>query len=46
MWVFGLISGMLGIVLLAGGNDWGLVCLIPLLVMQVSELRKDTNEQE
>lgn len=45
MWLFGLISGMLGMVLLAGGNDLGLICLIPLLMIQVSELRKDTNEQ-
>lgn len=46
MWLIGLISGMLGMVLLAGGNDLGLIGLIPLLIMQVGELRKDTNEQK
>jgi hypothetical protein len=44
MWLFGLISGMLGMVLLAGGNDLGLICLIPLLIIQVGESRKDIKQ--
>jgi hypothetical protein len=44
MWLIGLISGMLGMVLLAGGNDLGLICLIPLLIIQVGESRKDIND--
>ncbi len=38
MWLLGLLSGMVGMVLLAGGNDFGLIGLIPLLWMQIEDL--------
>ena len=41
MWLFGLLSGMVGMVLLAGGNDLGLLGLIPLLWMQIEDLVED-----
>ena len=41
MWLFGLLSGMIGMVLLAGGNDLGLLGLIPLFWMQIEDLVED-----
>ena len=41
MWLFGLLSGMVGMVLLVGGNDLGLLGLIPLLWMQIEDLVED-----
>ena len=41
MWLFGLLSGMIGMVLLAGGTDLGLLGLIPLLWMQIEDLVED-----
>jgi hypothetical protein len=44
MRTFGITVGVFGTILLAFGNDWGLIGLVPLLILQFEELAKDTND--
>ena len=41
---FVLVVLVLGAVLLAGGNDWGIVGVFPALWSQLKELKKDGAE--
>ena len=44
MRTFSITLGALGTILLAFGNNWGIIGLVPLLILQFEELAKDTND--